>query len=176
MYMSSSVQMANCGCTDSNPFTTRASTVSSSFYFYKYEWNHADCAPTASDKVCTMGCACNKVALTCDDFCESSAGGVVDPIAWYPYVYISLSPSSTWSAWKYVSIADSGVPSNWKKTSGTDQKYLYDWVEDAQMKDACINGTSCVCVCVAAFIHKVLCASSPPPPHHRVYRQRPLRC
>lgn len=95
------------------------------------------CAPTASDKVCMMGCACNQGSIECTDFCTSSSGGPsgVKARAWYPYVH---SPNR-----EYYVFSDGfgfGVPSSWKKTSSTQMSYMYDWIEDPDMAAACYSG------------------------------------
>jgi hypothetical protein len=115
-----------------------------------------------------MGCACNRASVTCDDFCDSTAGGAVTPRAWYPKVY--LSPSGNYQ--KYYAIADSSLETL-KKTQSSQTAYLHDWVEDATMKSACMTGMRCVCVCVATFYTQYYVSFSPS--HHRVCRQRPLQ-
>jgi hypothetical protein len=139
-----SIQFAACGCAAS-PFTTQNS-------FFASSWG--SCTSDASERVCTMGCACNKALLHCSDFCDSTAGGAVTPLAWYPY---ANAPASKWS---YEAITSNLYYSLKKTSSSTETAFLHEWVEDASMKAACISGTTwvcvCVCVCVATFLYEVL--------------------
>jgi cobalamin biosynthesis Mg chelatase CobN len=93
-----------------------------------------------------MGCACNLASLTCDDFCDSSAGGAVTPHAWYP-----MAPSSSFTTFAYgaITAASHANFSAYKKTPNMDLSYVYDWVEDSTMKSKCELGCAARGLCSA---------------------------
>jgi hypothetical protein len=152
----SSIQLAACGCTTNRFYTT-------SEYFHFTQWN--SCAPTASDKVCTMGCACNRAEFYCSDFCSSTplkfkAGLNLGPRAWFPSartIYSPNTPSVTLSVRAYYAELDWDLDSFKKTDLSSRTKFVFDWVEDTTMKAACMSGMTCVCVCCQLCIQSITC-------------------